>query len=470
MYFRIIIFVLILTDSLLASVGFFSVIKGDVHILRNNRAIKAFQSLKLESKDIVSTSKNALAKIVFDDKTVITLGQKSTFKIEEYFFDNTQASQSTFKVTKGFFRVITGQIGKVSRERFQLKTRNATIGIRGTVFEGTTGAKGDYIACISHAIVVCAAGICQDIKAGEYTFVLPAKAPREPSNITKQRQQIQTQTQTAPQSQTTPAIQTENITQQSENYNQTAIATAVTDEVEEQKAAAKTQAEEYEQIALQAQQNALQAAQTATEAANSANEAFNRIVTAKENVSAYEVDAYVAAQAAADAASSSQNAQNIADEIHQLKLDVTDIESLASEELSTVQNQAEIALQKSDETTQKTEDVRESVQSAQTSEVLADINTFKEAARADSDAAVLLSSEAQTASDNAVQASLSVQEYKDQAVQIESDAAAKLIDVQSAQTAAETAAEQAKSDAAAAAAAAATPPPDNGGGELYNPY
>jgi len=485
MYFKIMLLILFLSNVLIASVGSFSVVKGNVNVLRGNKAMRAFKSFHLESKDIISTSKKALAKIIFNDKTVITIGEKSTFKIEDYFFDNTKASKSTFKVTKGFFRVITGQIGKVARERFQLKTRNATIGIRGTVFEGTTGEKGDYVACISSAIVVCAAGVCQDVKAGEYTFVVPTKEPREPRNIRKKQNQILAQTKETTQSNINPVIQTHRIAQQSNNYNQTAIATRVIDNIEQQKDDAKAKAVEYQQIALQAQQNALQAAQSAIDAANSANEAFNRIVTAKNNVSAYEVDAYVAAQAAADsaataaadaarqseaavaaaqAAAASQSTQNIADEIHQLKLDVTEIKSLASEELTTVQNQADVALEKSNETAQKTAQVNVGVQSAQTSQVLADINRLKNLAKADSDETVLLSSQAQTASDVAVQGSLSIQDYKNQAVQIESDAAAKLQEAHNAQNAAQTAAELAKNNAdaadaadAAAAAAAASP-------------
>ncbi|WP_434658184.1 FecR family protein [Sulfurimonas sp. NW9] len=493
--FKIVLLILTCTVGVHGSIGSFALLKGDVHILRDNRSVKAFESLPIERKDIISTAKNSLAKIVFKDDTVITLGEKTIFKTEEYFFDTAQESKADFKVSRGFFRVITGKIGKIAQERFHLKTRNATIGIRGTVFEGTTGENGDFIQCIEHAIVVCASGSCQDVQAGEYTFVPVGEAPQEPKTAKEQKKSVSVTTQEVKVSKsvnTAVSANTESAIQQTGNFNQNSVATAVTNEVETQIDTAKSLALEYEQTALQAKENALQAAQAATEAANSANEAFSRIVEAKENVTAYEISAYEAAQAAADAAAQaaadaaresaaataaataqaqSESAQNTANDIHQLTQDVTNIETLASEELNTARNQADIATQKSNETLLEATQTSLNAQSAQTENSLSQINILKDAAKEHSDLAVSLSEDAQTASDKAVAANLNVQLYKEQAVQIESDAAAKLTQVQNAQSTAEDAATQAKEEAdaaaaarAAAAAAASNPGPDTGPG------
>ncbi len=464
------------------NIGSFTMVKGNVELLRGHKALKVFTSFKIDDKDIISTSKNALAKLMFKDKTVITLGEKSTFKVEDYFFDNSKKSKSTFKVTKGFFRVVTGAIGKVARERFQLKTRNATIGIRGTVFEGTTSAQGDYISCLEHAIVVCASGTCEDVKAGQYTYVAAGTAPQK-AQIQKKSAQKQIK-KSVPKSSHTEVqinnVQTsariDSVTQQNEDYNQANQSTEVNNEIDTQKDEARSLAIEYMQIAQEAQVNAQEAAQVAIEAANNANEAFDRILTAKENVTAYELSAYEAAQAAADSAASAaasaareaaaataaasaaaaaQVAQTSADSLHQLKEEVVTISSQASQELDIAQNQANIAQEKLSETSREAASASQSAQNAQSEDVLNAIILEKDNAKIHSDLAVSFATEVSNAKDVAQNAAINVENFRDQAIAIENEAQTKLTDAQNAQTEAASAATQAQTDADAAAAARA---------------
>lgn len=131
-----------------ASIGKISALNGDVSITRDSKVVKAVAGTTLEQKDIVKSSKGSTAQIVFNDNTVITVGSATTFKVEEYLFDE-KTPNAKFKV-EGSFKTITGKIGKIAPDKFKLETKTATIGIRGTIFTGLVQPNGDlYVACNS---------------------------------------------------------------------------------------------------------------------------------------------------------------------------------------------------------------------------------------------------------------------------------------------------------------------------------
>ncbi len=165
-----------------ASVGEMSAVKGDVKILRDNQEIIAQDGTVVEEKDVIQTSNKAKAQVMFLDETVIRIGKDTTFKIEDYKFDGTENSKANLKVSKGFFKAITGDIGKVARDNFQLQTKTATCGIRGTHFMGLIEENEEKIACTKGAITVKAEGRSVDVLAGEITTV---KAGLEPNTPTK---------------------------------------------------------------------------------------------------------------------------------------------------------------------------------------------------------------------------------------------------------------------------------------------
>ncbi|MDD3468100.1 MAG: FecR family protein, partial [Campylobacterales bacterium] len=151
---KIFIAILLLPVVVFASIGKISALNGDVSITRDSKVVKAVAGTTLEQKDIVKSSKGSTAQIVFNDNTVITVGSATTFKVEEYLFDE-KTPNAKFKVEEGSFKTITGKIGKIAPDKFKLETKTATIGIRGTVFVGKIDGEGNLkIACTKGAIVV----------------------------------------------------------------------------------------------------------------------------------------------------------------------------------------------------------------------------------------------------------------------------------------------------------------------------
>jgi hypothetical protein len=175
----------ILPLILFANIASITYIKGDVKIQRKNNTIKAKNSMKIYNHDIIFTSKKSKVRLKFKDNTIVRIGQNSHLTIDDYLYDKTKKSKTSFIVRNGFFKVVTGKIAKISRENFTLRTRTATCGVRGTTFSGFVSPFGDTIACTSGAIDVTSSDVTVPLYAGQVTYIKDGEAPRVPRKLQK---------------------------------------------------------------------------------------------------------------------------------------------------------------------------------------------------------------------------------------------------------------------------------------------
>jgi len=142
---KILFYLLLTTSVVFASIGKITSIKGTVLIERSNQQISAIIGSALEKNDKIITKNSSKALLLFNDKTSITMGKNSSLEVNDYVFDTNvkHKNKAKFKFAKGLFRTITGKIGKLNPDRFKIKVKSATIGIRGS--DGTTRklANGD---------------------------------------------------------------------------------------------------------------------------------------------------------------------------------------------------------------------------------------------------------------------------------------------------------------------------------------
>lgn len=169
---KIFTLLLLFASFLFANVGTVSLVEGKATILRNGQTLNANMGDKVENKDIISTQVNSKIKITFIDNTIVTIGKESSLNIEEYIF-NSKEAKTELNVLKGAFHTITGQIGKVNPDKFKLKTKSASIGIRGTEFYGDE----NRIVCTQGRIVVLSNGISVDVPAGNYINIFANQRP-----------------------------------------------------------------------------------------------------------------------------------------------------------------------------------------------------------------------------------------------------------------------------------------------------
>jgi len=154
MWFKYFISILLTTFSLYGSIGYIVSFHGKVSIIREGLHFSIYKGRKLENGDIVETGDISKVRIIFNDQTSIKIGRNSVFKINSYRYDKTSNSKAVFTMKKGFFSVVSGKIGKIARKHFRFKTKRATIGIRGTHFEGFVSDTKENIICLKGIIIV----------------------------------------------------------------------------------------------------------------------------------------------------------------------------------------------------------------------------------------------------------------------------------------------------------------------------
>lgn len=91
---------------------------------------------EVEQGDTLLTEKDSYALIKLIDNSEITLKPNSSVVIEQFSYTAEQpdGDHAIFSLLKGGLRSVTGLLGKRNKERFEMKTPAATIGIRGTTF------------------------------------------------------------------------------------------------------------------------------------------------------------------------------------------------------------------------------------------------------------------------------------------------------------------------------------------------
>nr|WP_308410559.1 FecR family protein [Janthinobacterium sp. ROICE36] len=157
---------------------------------------------EVEAGDTLVTEKNTYALVKFIDNSEITLKPSTTFVVEQFAYqaDQPDGDRASFNLVKGGLRSLSGLLGKRNKERFEMKTPVATIGIRGTYFTaeyvsaggyatpgsslpktgspaGSTLAPGLYTSVSNGQIVVSNPGGTLDIAAGQFGFTPNIRQP-----------------------------------------------------------------------------------------------------------------------------------------------------------------------------------------------------------------------------------------------------------------------------------------------------
>jgi hypothetical protein len=170
-----ILFLIFLSISLWANIGNVMAVKGDAQVKRSSEALVARSGMEIQEGDEVLTKPNSRVQVMLNDDTVVTIGADSSFSFEEFTQDG-QDSKVAMRAKRGFFRSVTGKIGKLAPERFKVKTASATIGIRGTDFSGNILENSQEFRCYKGVIYVEFEGVSKDLVAGMALTVSAGKS------------------------------------------------------------------------------------------------------------------------------------------------------------------------------------------------------------------------------------------------------------------------------------------------------
>lgn len=227
--------------SAFASVGTISAVRGEVTIERGSESIKAAIGNVVNEGDTIHTTKRGRAQIILKDQSTITVGRNSSFAVTSFIFDIQQKkAEVLLEYKQGLFKTITGKIGKIAPKKFSIKTKNSTIGIRGThivnSIDPVTGV--EQIACTKGAITVATATNAVDLQANQVVQVSSSagigkvqRFSRKMRSTMQQSDTTQNDSETPSQNDETPVDETET-TPQDETTVQETPTTQTTDDVQ----------------------------------------------------------------------------------------------------------------------------------------------------------------------------------------------------------------------------------------------
>ncbi|MFY9074811.1 FecR family protein [Malaciobacter mytili] len=175
---KILIICLFFTTFLFANVAKVVAITGEALIIRDTVKLKLEKDSDIFKNDEIETKQNTKVQLIFKDNTIITIGKNSTFKINDYIFDEKNKEyKAQFGLIQGTFRTITGKIGKLAPEKFKLKSKNSSIGIRGTQILSNIQENREIIFCtegtieivslLTNEVIIINAGEYIELKANE---------------------------------------------------------------------------------------------------------------------------------------------------------------------------------------------------------------------------------------------------------------------------------------------------------------
>ena len=104
-------------------------LKGGGVIERDAGQIEARVREGIRLKDAVQTEERSRMKMLFDDDSVLTLGEKSRAVIKDFVLGGTEAGSSVVGLIDGAMRAVVG------KTRFEVHTRTSFVSARGTVID-----------------------------------------------------------------------------------------------------------------------------------------------------------------------------------------------------------------------------------------------------------------------------------------------------------------------------------------------
>lgn len=117
-------------------------VMGDVFaVAADGKQRPLIKGTEINTGDAISTALGARAQIRFTDGGYISLQPNTQFRVDTYQYEGKTDGKEKgfFSLLKGGLRAISGAIGHVNRESYQVATPAATIGIRGTGYNAMLG-------------------------------------------------------------------------------------------------------------------------------------------------------------------------------------------------------------------------------------------------------------------------------------------------------------------------------------------
>src|SRR5688572_3801914 len=116
-----------------AASGEFTFVVGEVSLTKaNGQRSTPVKGTPVDAGDRIATGANGMAQLTMVDQARLSLRPSTQFQIEAYPDRRDSDQGGILNLVKGTLRTFTGLIASTNRDKFVMKTRVATVGIRGS--------------------------------------------------------------------------------------------------------------------------------------------------------------------------------------------------------------------------------------------------------------------------------------------------------------------------------------------------
>ncbi|NJR72243.1 MAG: hypothetical protein HC782_04205, partial [Gammaproteobacteria bacterium] len=115
-----------------AASGKFTYVTGPVFIETNGRRVPATNGSEVNPGDIIIAEADGMAQLAMIDQAKLSLRSNSRLRIDSYQKKVGDQDGAVLSLLRGTMRTFTGLLTSANREKYQMKTRVATVGIRGS--------------------------------------------------------------------------------------------------------------------------------------------------------------------------------------------------------------------------------------------------------------------------------------------------------------------------------------------------
>ena len=124
---------LVSAGPLHAASGSFTFVTGDVNVRKpSGQSVRVSKGTEVNAGDAIVTGSGGMAQLTMVDQARISLRPNTQFQIERYGDRPDSNEGAVLSLLRGTLRTFTGLIAATNRDKFVMKTRVATVGIRGS--------------------------------------------------------------------------------------------------------------------------------------------------------------------------------------------------------------------------------------------------------------------------------------------------------------------------------------------------
>ena len=177
-----------------ATVGMVTHLSGTLLVKRAGATRALSVKSEIQEGDTLMTQSDTYARFKFNDNGELVMRPESQLDVTRYTYKAAEPQQDSvlLGLVKGGMRSVTGLLGQRNKDKFNVQTNTATIGIRGTHFGalmcqadcagirtpgGTPPPDGLHVDVAQGAITLTNTGGSQVVNAGEFGYVRDNVSP-----------------------------------------------------------------------------------------------------------------------------------------------------------------------------------------------------------------------------------------------------------------------------------------------------